>query len=185
VNLRILEGEPMAEIFDVVNDADEVIGTASREEVHGNPSLIHRVAHVLVFNARGELFLQHRARDKDVQPDKWDTSVGGHVDAGEAYAEAAQREMREELGLEATTIEPLYRYLHRNAFESEMVATFRVISDDPIVIDPTEISEGRFWTLEEIDASSEALFTPNFLDELARYRSWIESNPLDARDRKP
>jgi len=166
----------MPEIFDVVNEADEVIGQARREDVHGNPSLIHRVAHVLVFNSRGELFLQLRAKDKDVQPDKWDTSVGGHVDAGEDYAEAARREMREELGIEGTAIEPVYRYLHRNAFESEMVATFRAISDDPIVTDPAEISEGRFWTLEEIDASPAALFTPNFLDELARYRSWTEAN---------
>lgn len=160
----------MSEQFDVVNESDEVIGRAARDEVHGNPKLIHRVAHVLVFNSAGRLFLQRRAPDKDVQPDKWDTSVGGHVDAGETYADAAHREMREELGIERRTPEPLYRYLHRNAYESEMVATYRVVWDGPISVDPSEISEGRFWTLAEIDAADPSIFTPNFLDELARFR---------------
>ncbi|MFW5689948.1 MAG: NUDIX hydrolase [Spirochaetota bacterium] len=161
----------MLEIFDVVDEADAVIGRATRAEVHGNPSLIHRVAHVLVFNEAGALFLQKRAADKDVQPDKWDTSVGGHVDAGESYLAAAAREMREELGIAVADLEELYRYLHRNEYESEMVTTFRVRWDGAIMIDPTEISEGRFWTLAEIDAEDPSVFTPNFLDELTRYRA--------------
>lgn len=160
----------MPEVFDIVNEADEVVGLATRSEVHGDPSLIHRVAHVLVFDSAGRLYLQRRAPDKDVQPDKWDTSVGGHVDAGERYEEAAAREMREELGITGARLEPLYRYLHRNEYESEMVATFRAIWDGAILIDPSEISEGRFWELGEIDAADESIFTPNFLDELIRFR---------------
>lgn len=162
------------EVFDVVNEDDEVVGRARRDEVHGNPSLIHRVAHVLVFNAAGELFLQHRAADKDVQPNKWDTSVGGHVDAGERYEAAARREMSEELGIEGPRLERLYRYRHANDYESEMVTTYRAVWDGPIEIDPGEISEGRFWTLAAIDAASPDVFTPNFLDELARFRAWLE-----------
>ncbi|MCK5249813.1 MAG: NUDIX domain-containing protein, partial [Spirochaetaceae bacterium] len=72
----------MNEIFDLVDDEDRVIGRAGRDEVHGNPALLHRVVHVLVFDGRGRIFLQKRAEDKDVQPGRWDTSVGGHVDAG-------------------------------------------------------------------------------------------------------
>ena len=163
----------MAEVFDVVDERDRVVGRADRTEVHGNPSLIHRVAHVLVFDPAGRLFLQLRAPDKDVQPGKWDTSVGGHVDAGETYGEAATREMREELAVDGVAPERLYRYLHRNDCESEMVTTFRVVWDGPIRPDPAEISEGRFWTLEEIEGSDAGLFTPNFLDELDRYRAWL------------
>ena len=163
----------MLEVFDVVNEADEVIGRATRDEVHGNPSLIHRVAHVLVFNSAGDLYLQRRAPDKDVQPDKWDTSVGGHVDAGEQYESAAAREMGEELGIVDVRIEPLYRYLHGNAYESEMVATFRAVWDGPIRFDPKEIADGRFWSFGEIDSTEPGVFTPNFLDELARYREWV------------
>ncbi len=169
----------MAEIFDVVNDADEVVGRASREQVHGNPELTHRVAHVLVFNSAGSLFLQLRSPTKDVQPNRWDTSVGGHVDAGETYEQAARREMREELGIDDAEIEPLYRYLHRNEYESEMVATFRAVWDGAVRIDRSEITEGRFWSLAEIAGHPPETYTPNFLDELSRYQRWLDA-PADA-----
>jgi isopentenyldiphosphate isomerase len=167
----------MDEMFDVVDTADRVIGTARRADVHGNPNLIHRVAHVLVFNNRNELFLQKRAVTKTVQPDKWDTSVGGHVESGETYEIAARREMEEELGITGPQPERLYRYLHRNDFESEMVTTFRVTWDGEIRIQHEEISDGRFWGLNEIAGADPAIFTPNFLEELDRYRKWNEARP--------
>ena len=80
------------EIFTVVDKNDQPVGKATRSEVHGNPKLIHRVSHVLVFNSKGDLFLQKRGLNKDVQPGMWDTSVGGHVDFGEDYKTAALRE---------------------------------------------------------------------------------------------
>lgn len=162
----------MSERFDIVNETDEVVGSALRSEVHGNPSLIHRVAHVLVFSSSGSLYLQLRAQTKDVQPGKWDTSVGGHVDAGETYEEAARREMSEELGIHDAQLERLYRYRHTNEVESEMVTTFRTVWDGRIEPDESEIQEGRFWTREELAAADQTLFTPNFLDELARYDAW-------------
>jgi isopentenyldiphosphate isomerase len=166
----------MQELFDIVDETDGVIGTASRNEVHGNPNLIHRVTHVLVFNSTGQLYLQKRVESKDVQPGKWDTSVGGHVDAGEQYEQAAVREMSEELGISGIVPRRLYGYLHRNEFESEMVATYLVEWDGMISVQPEEISEGRFWDLREIDRADPGLFTPNFLDELERYRRWAENH---------
>ena len=165
----------MHELFDIVDETDRVIGTATRDEVHGNPVLTHRVVHVLVFDGPGRLYLQKRALNKDVQPGKWDTSVGGHVDAGEDLLHAAIREMREELGIAGPTPEFIYRYLHRNDFESEMVATYLVHWDGDVQTDPEEISEGRFWTLAEISSADHSIFTPNFLDELARYQDWTHS----------
>ena len=87
------------EIFDVVNDRDEVIGSAPRNEVH-RLGLMHRATHVLVFNSRGELFLQKRSQKKDRQPGLWDSSASGHVDKGETYDACAARELKEELGLD-------------------------------------------------------------------------------------
>src|SRR5277367_541816 len=86
------------EIFDVVNDRDEVIGRATRGEVH-RLGLKHRAVHVLVFNGRGELFLQKRSLKKDTHPGAWDSSTSGHLDQGEDYDAGALRELREEIGL--------------------------------------------------------------------------------------
>ena len=87
------------EIFDFVNERDEVIGQAPRREVHAR-GWWHRAVHVLVFNARGEVFLQKRSLKKDSAAGKWDSSSAGHLDTGEDYDPAAVRELREELGIE-------------------------------------------------------------------------------------
>jgi isopentenyldiphosphate isomerase len=163
----------VSELFDIVDTDDRVIGQATREQVHGNPDLLHRVAHVLVFDSSGRLFLQKRSSAKEVQPGKWDTSVGGHVEAGEAYEESARREMAEELGVRDVSLERLYRYIHRNSYESEYVTTFCCVYDGAMELNRAEIERGAFWSLAEIeDAAERGVFTPNFLDELARYRRY-------------
>ncbi|MEJ2201903.1 MAG: NUDIX domain-containing protein, partial [Desulfuromonadaceae bacterium] len=139
------------ELFDIVDDRDRVIGQAPRRRCHGDPSLSHRVAHVLVFNSLGELLLQKRAKHKDVQPGRWDTSVGGHLDPGETYLAAACREMREELGITGLIPSFLYRSQIRNDFESENVITYLVHYDGEIRMDPEEIDEVRFWAADEIE----------------------------------
>src|ERR1700744_1186398 len=86
------------EIFDIVNERDEVIDARPRSVVHAQ-GLLHRAVHVLVFNSRGEIFLQKRSMLKDRQPGVWDSSCSGHVDSGETYDETAVRELGEEIGL--------------------------------------------------------------------------------------
>ena len=76
------------DIFDVVNENDEVISREPRSVVHAT-GLRHRAAHVLVFNAAGNIFLQLRSNTKDNNPGVWDSSCSGHVDAGESYIVAA------------------------------------------------------------------------------------------------
>src|ERR1019366_8983103 len=86
------------EMFDIVNERDEAVGQNTRREVHAR-GLLHRAVHVLVFNARGEVFLQKRSMRKDRHPGVWDSSSSGHVDSGEDYDATAVREVREEIGL--------------------------------------------------------------------------------------
>lgn len=161
------------EVFPLVDEQGNVTGRALRSEVHGNPRLMHPVVHCIVVNARGDLLLQLRSRNKDVQPGRWDTSVGGHIAYGEALEAALAREMSEELGLDAARLEPrlLYRYVMRSEIETELVHTFVCQSEGPFVAQASEIDEVRFWTRTEIEkALGTGVFTPNFEDEFARFQ---------------
>ena len=91
------------EWFDVVDERDAVVGRARRREVHAQ-GLWHRAVHVLVFDAGGRVLLQKRSLAKDLSPGKWDSSCSGHLDAGEDYDAAAGRELREEIGVDATPV---------------------------------------------------------------------------------
>ena len=154
------------EIFEIVNEKDEVIGRAPRDECHGNPSLTHRVAHVLVHNTAGDILLQKRSRSKFIQPGKWDTSVGGHLEPGEGYEQAALRELNEELGITGVPVRFLHKYFIRNEIESECVATFLVQWDGPVHFNEAEIEEVRFFSTDEIEVKiGSGAFTPNFEEE--------------------
>ena len=157
----------MEEYFDIVDENDQVIGTAPRSRCHGNPSLIHRTAHVVVLHPDGQrILLQKRAMTKDIQPGKWDTAVGGHLAHGESYEDGARREMSEELGLPCDL--PLKFLFHseiRNEIESENVGIFLLVSDGPFHFQQEEIDEVRFFTREELSAHADD-FTPNLRREL-------------------
>ena len=158
------------ELFDIVDDNNVIIGQATRGECHGNPQLIHRSVHVLVFNSRGEILLQKRPLDKDIQPGKWDTSVGGHLDLGETFLAAAKREMKEELGLEGIPLSYLYPSKIRNEIESENIETFLAVTDQRIIPAPDEIDEVRFWTTDQIEELlGQYVFTPNFEEEWSAF----------------
>ncbi len=166
-----MEDKDDVEMLEIVDAEGRVIGTASRNRIHGNPALIHKVVHVLVFKSSGELLLQKRSRNKDVAPGKWDTSAGGHMSPGESLEQAAMREMHEELGIQ-TPLEFLYRYLHSSDFETEMVFTFRCVWDGDISFSVSEIDEVRHWSMEEIRNNLHSgLLSGNFIHEFSEYMS--------------
>jgi isopentenyldiphosphate isomerase len=158
------------ELLEIVDERGQVVGLAPRAVIHGNPSLLHRVVHVLVVNSLGEMLLQKRSMNKDVAAGRWDTSVGGHVDPGEGLIEAARREMLEELGIGGGPLEFLYSYTHSNPYESELVHTYRCLHEGPFSFNPEEIDEVRFWAIEEIiSATGSGALSDNFQREIRTY----------------
>ena len=167
------------EYLEIVDYSGKVISSAPRSEVHGNPSLIHRVVHVLVFNRKGEILLQKRSLNKDVAPGRWDTSVGGHVGIGEDLITSSMREMREELGIAGNRPEYLYSYMHSNAYETELVATFRYIYEGEFSFNREEIDEIRFWNYDEIrEAIGNAILSDNFEHEFSTYGNYLGNDML-------
>lgn len=158
------------EELDIVTEKGDIIRTLPRSQVHGNPALIHRVVHVLVFNTQGDLFLQKRSLNKDVAAGKWDTSVGGHVNAGESLQAAVAREMEEELGITSCPLKYLYSYIHTNPYETELVYTYSCIHGGEIIFQEEEIDEVRHWSLEEVRRSmGTGIFSDNFEHEFKTY----------------
>jgi isopentenyl-diphosphate delta-isomerase type 1 len=148
------------EFFDIVNDCDEVIGRLPRAQVH-REGRKHRAVHVLVFNARGEVFLQKRSPAKDTFPGSWDSSCSGHLASGEGYAAAAARELIEELGLVISSPpRRLFKIPACEATGQEFVWVYRLESEGPFVLHPGEIERGE-W------------FTP------ARIAQWLKERPGD------
>lgn len=170
---RAASGGPDAEMLPLIDETGKVLGVASRSECHKGPGKLHPVVHLQIVDGRGSMYLQKRASDKDIQPGKWDSAVGGHVSAGEDLDSALARELREELGvtklaIEASgaSIEPILRYRWDSDRESELVFSFMATYGGPFSPDVKEVEEGRFWSFDDIRANlGMGVFTPNFEHE--------------------
>jgi len=139
------------EIFDVVDENDQVTGQATRGEVHAK-GLWHRAVHVFVINRRGELLLQQRSLLKDAHPGVWDSSVSGHLDAGEDYAVAAVRELEEEMGITAAEPVEFARIAACPATGWEHVRLYRARYDGPVRFPCAEIEAAQWFSPAEISA---------------------------------
>lgn len=148
------------EIFDVVNERDEVIGRLPRREVH-RQGLMHRAVHVLIFNSKGEIFLQKRSKHKDTFPQRWDSSAAGHLNPDEEYDACAVREVKEELGFDLPGAPT--RILRIEACEEtgqEFVWVYRFEAEGPFDLNVEEVEAGD-W------------FSPQFVTD------WIQAKPND------
>ena len=160
------------ELFDVVNANDEVIGQATRGEVHRR-GLMHRAVHIFVFNSAGQLYLQKRSQTKDKHPGCYDSSASGHHNAGEDADSCARRELREELSLEADAgLTRLFKIPACDETGWEHVTFYTWQTDAPPQPNSLEIESGRFFNLAEvlrmIEAESQQ-FSPGFLKVLQKF----------------
>ncbi len=160
------------ERFPIVDEEGRVLGSATRGECHSGSRLLHPVVHLHVFNSRGEVYLQKRPQWKDIQPGKWDTAVGGHMDYGETPEQALLREVSEELGITDFHPVPVGHYVFDSQRERELVYVNRTVYDGPVRPSADELDGGRFWTLDELRAAmGRGILTPNFESEFQRFFS--------------
>jgi len=149
----------------LVDESGQAKGTAPRSVVHNGSKLLHPVVHLHVFSEDG-ILLQKRPMHKQIQPDKWDTAVGGHVDAGESIEKALQRETSEEIGLHEFNVQFVKKYVWESAVERELVFVFKTNHKGPFRKADEEVDELRFWSVDELKENlDKGIFTPNFEHE--------------------
>jgi isopentenyldiphosphate isomerase len=157
------------EMLPLVDEQGNIIGAATRGECHDGTKRLHPVVHLHVYNGRGEVYLQKRPDWKTIQPGKWDTAVGGHIDLGENVELALKREAGEELGIMDFTPEQVAKYVFESEVERELIFVFKTVYDGEIR--PTdELDGGRFWPMAElVEGMGKGVFTPNFESEFKTY----------------
>ena len=161
------------EIFPVVDENGTTVGKATRGECHSGSKLLHPVVHLHLFDSCGRIYLQQRPLWKDIQPGKWDTAVGGHIDYGETVDAALRRETQEELGLTDLSVEFLLKYVFESERERELVHVFRATYDGD-VRPSDELDGGRFWSLDELrEVFGKGVLTPNFEQEYLKISSLL------------
>lgn len=162
------------ELLPIVTPDGTVVGKATRGQCHnGQSMLLHPVVHLHVRNSQGEVFLQHRPSWKTIQPNRWDTAVGGHVDFGETIEVSLLREAREEIGLTDFVPRFLCQYVHESECERELVYVYTTTTNSPLV-PSEELDGGRFFSIAELQQRmGQDFFTPNFESEWARVEKMI------------
>ena len=141
----------MTEYLDQVDKDDNVVGRVTYDEAYEN-LLSHRIVHVLIFNEKGEMALQLRSKKKKFAARHWSTVVGGHVQAGENYEQAALREMEEEVGVKLPVV-----FLRKDQYSHPMgknftkfLGTFKSIYNGPFDINPEEVDRVDFFKMDKI-----------------------------------
>jgi isopentenyl-diphosphate delta-isomerase len=169
-------GQDLNELFDVVDEADRIVGRAPRGEVHAR-GLRHRAVHIFVVNRAGEVFLHQRSLRKDTFPGCWNSSCAGHVGAGDDYDETVLRELEEELGwVPAESPQRLFKIEACAETGAEFVWVYRVTGEGPFTLNPAEIQRGTWCTLTTIDrwvAERPAEFAVSFVFLWPRVRALL------------
>ena len=159
------------EYFPVIGSNGVVIARATRAYCHSGSKVLHPVVHLHVIDRMGHLYLQKRSMNKDIQPGRWDTAVGGHVDYGESILEALYRESSEELGLVEFNPVWLCSYEFESGIEREQINVFAAVGSYMMTPDHDEVEEIRGWTMDAISGNlGKSVFTPNFEGEFVRIR---------------
>ena len=151
--------QDLSELFDVVDADDLVLRQESRAVVH-EQGLMHRAAHVFVFNKKKEILLQKRSLLKDKNPGVWGSSAAGHLDAGEKYEAAAERELSEELGINSVDIQEIGMLAPSEENGWEHIRIFITRYDGALRFPASEVESVRWLSADDL-------------------QDWIELRPQD------
>jgi 8-oxo-dGTP pyrophosphatase MutT (NUDIX family) len=135
------------EWVDAIDENNAVIGKVLRSEAY-TKLISHRIVHVLVLRGDRAL-ITRRANSVRYLPGAYCTSAGGHVEAGEDVALAAEREMHEEIGLRGP-VSKLGEFFFTHEFKVHVTVFVKEFVEgmDQIKLSPREVRSAEFVTVE-------------------------------------
>jgi 16S rRNA (adenine1518-N6/adenine1519-N6)-dimethyltransferase len=152
----------------IVDRDDNEVGAMNRD-LGIKSGKIFRIALIFLYNKQGKLYLQKRGPNVDY-PGVWDSSAGGHVDAGQTYLSAAQAELEEEIGIKNVELQDIATYYseipHRLGTAKRFIKVYKAVSDDKLVVNSAELAEGAWLTpkqMIELMRDHPEQFTPGFI----------------------
>lgn len=165
---------PAHEIVAIVDEDNRVVGSAARREMRAR-RLPHRSTYILVFNSRGEVYVQKRTLTKDVFPGYYDPAAGGVVLAGESYLDGACRELEEEMGIRDVPLQSLFEFYHADADSRVWGAAYRCVYDGVVTLQEEEVESGAFMAVDQVfEAAATEPFTPDGLYVLRRHMDTMD-----------
>ena len=149
----------MEEMLDVLNERGEFTGkVATREECHSK-GLWHRAVYGFIIDKNSNVLLQKRSQNKKLWPNKWDVTVGGHVDSGEFGRQTIIRECKEELGIDVKEDEIRYLisstsvYAKNNYYNNHYDECYLILKDVDITklkLQKEEVSDVQYFSKDEL-----------------------------------
>jgi isopentenyldiphosphate isomerase len=161
---------PADELVIIVDRDNNVVGSATRGKMRAD-RLPHRCAYILVFNSRGELYVQKRTVIKDIYPGYWDPAAGGVMQVGESYEESAAREVGEELGVRGVELRPLFDMWFEDERSAVWGRAFTCVYDGPLELQVEEVQFVELMTPSDVlrRAADGERFTPDGLLVVERF----------------
>ncbi len=144
-----MEVKKTVEILDIVDQNNVVLGSTTKDEIY-DKKILHRIVHILVLHPdKPAIYLQKRAATKSFLPNYYCTSAGGHVHSGETHQQAAERELKEEIGI-TTPIEEVdtFIFIGENGHQ-RLIKTFITKTSDGFSFTDGEVSEGSFFSISD------------------------------------
>ena len=137
----------------LVDEQDNPIGLMEKIEAH-EKALLHRAFSVFIFNNKGELMLQQRAKDKYHSPLLWTNTCCSHQRDGETNLEAGKRRLQEEMGF-VTDLEEVFSFVYKAPFdngltEHELDHVMVGFYNDKPTLNREEAESYKWMTLEEV-----------------------------------
>jgi 8-oxo-dGTP pyrophosphatase MutT (NUDIX family) len=167
--MKVNDMESAEELVTIVDQENNEVGVVKRREMRAG-RLTHRATYILVFNSKGELYVQKRTKTKDVFPGYYDVAAGGVVLAGETYEKGAKRELAEELGIRGTPLTPLFDFYYEDDYIRLWGRAFSCIYDGKMILEEEEVESGNFMNVDEVFRLAESEpFTPDCLKVLQRH----------------